>query len=128
MYKVVRKKNRRLVSCVISKSLFSWGGWWTVRYIPHKWVKARKGKLFVCESFDNAKSFLLSERGDEIWECQTKNAKEFPYLSKLLRGMLKEFWKNNESGFERLRPALPTYGADEVKLTKKVWPVKVEKR
>ena len=41
--------------------------------------------------------------------------------------MLKEFWKNNESGFVRLSPIVPTYGADEVKLTKRVWPVR-EKR
>jgi len=121
MYKVLRKKRGRLVSCVISKSLFSWSRWWTITYIPQRWVKARKGKLFVFKSFGDARCFYESEHGDEIWRCQTKNVKKFGHVSKLLRGMFKEFW-NNENGFEKFLPLLSTYGADEVKLTKKVWP------
>jgi len=120
-YKVLRKKHGRLVSCITSKSLFSWGNWWTVRYIPQKWVKARKGKLFVFGSLEDAKSFYVNEHGHEIWECLTKNATKFIHLSKLCDGMFKEFWKNNEEGFEILLPLLVTYGADEVKLTQKVW-------
>lgn len=122
MYKVLRKKRGRLVSCVISKSTFLGGKWWTVRYIPQRWVKARKGKLFVFKSLHDAKLFKSNERGDEIWRCQTKNSKSFPCLSRLLPGMFKEFWKNNDDGFEKLFVILPTHGADEVKLTKKVWP------
>ena len=125
MYKVLRKKNGRLVSCITSKNLFlRWGNWWTVRYIPQTWTRARKGKLFVFEYLENARRFCASECGDEIWECLTKNAEKFPYLSKLSSGMLKEFWKNNDKGFEKLIPHLPTYGSDEVKLTKKVWPLR----
>jgi len=122
MYKVLRKNRGRLLSCVICKGVFLGGRWWTVRYIPHKWVKARKGKLFVFKLLEDAKHFYNNEHGDEIWRCQTKNTKKFRCLSKLLRGMFKEFWKNNESGFAKLSPYISTYGADEVKLTKKVWP------
>jgi len=122
MYKVLRKKGGRLISCVISKKVFSWSNWWTVRYIPQTWVRARKGKLFVCKSLRDARRFCASEYGHEIWRCQTKNVKEFPYVSRLYKEMFKEFWENNDGGFEKFIPKIPTYGADAVKLTKKVWP------
>lgn len=127
MYKVLKKKNGRLVSCIISKGIFSGHSWWTVRYIPQRWVKARKGKLFVFRLLEDAKHFRVNEHGDEIWRCQTKNTKKFPCLSKLSQGMFKEFWKNNDYGFAKLFPYVSTYGADKVKLTKRVWPVR-EKR
>ena len=123
MYKVLlRKKNRRLVSCVTGRGGFSGHNWWTVRYIPHKWIKARIGKLFVCKSLEDAKRFYINEHGSEIWRCQTKNAKKFSCLSKIYQGMFKEFWKNNDEGFTKMFPYISTYGADEIKLTKKVWP------
>jgi len=123
MYKVLRKKHGRLVSCVTGKCSSSCLNWWTVRYIPQQWIKARKGKLFVFKSLSDARRFCAREHGHEIWRCQTKNVEEFIYLSQLYKKMFKEFWKNNVRGFNKLFLQIPTYGADEVKLTKKVWPI-----
>ena len=123
MYKVLRRENGKLVSCVIGSEnnphdeLIKW----KLTYYPNRWKKAKMGKIILCKTLEDAKETLKLQQGDEIWRCQTKGAIHLKRLAHLGGESFKKFWNNQYlSSYMCLAHVPPVYGADKIKLTKKV--------
>lgn len=126
MYKVLRRENGNLVSCVIGKpSLTELDKGWQITYLPYRWVKAKVGKIIVCKTLDDAQHVRDTEYAHEIWRCKTKKAMLLPFLASLADYLFKVFWEGSRplsEFFERLNSSVPIYGADRIMLTKRIWP------
>lgn len=123
MYKVLRKEDGKLVSCVVGNPKALQLKDWQITYTPNEWIKAKVGKIIVCKTLGDAKWVLGVEDAHEIWRCQTKKAVRLPMLARLRQGLFEEFWEGIRLDYyDSFTPPRPIYGADTIKLTKKVWP------
>ena len=123
MYKVLRKEDEKLVSCVVGNPEVFQLKDWQITYTPNEWIKAKIGKVIVCKTLGDAKIVLHAEDAHEIWRCQTKKAVHLSRLACPKKGLVEEFWKGvSLNWLDLLTPYFSTYGADTIKITKKVWP------
>ena len=120
MYKVLRRENGKLVSCVIGTFGIKDVDAWIIVYPVNRWKKAKIGKIILCKTLADAKETLKIQQGDEIWQCQTRGTKRFSHLAHIGANNFKIFWEGNMRSL--MICPVPTYGADRIKLTKKVWP------
>lgn len=67
-------------------------GWYRVRYQPNQWTKARKGKLFVFNSRQEANKFLRSGFGDCVLSCKVKGLSQPRGSLGRLYQTYAEFW------------------------------------
>lgn len=138
MYKVVKRENGLLISCIINKSFLPSKyvlHKWQVKYTPYKSMKAKKGDVFIFKYLKDAEYFinsvlsrLFDKHSYEIWECEAKNVKKVVSLAKLLDDFFKLFW-GGELLDEFTSPSpsssfmsIPrgSYRASSIKLTKRV--------
>lgn len=126
MYKVLRKENGNLVSCVMGKPGLKFLHDWKITYPPNKWVKPKIGKVIVCKTLNIAKQVFDTENAHEIWRCQTRKTVEIKKLisfSEDTMHLFIAFWMHRKlPDFDYLIVPFRSYGADKIKLTKKVWP------
>ena len=124
MYKVLRREDGKLVSCVIGYRETEIGlKKWELTYYPHRWKKAKIGKIILCKTLKDAIETSRIQQGDEIWRCQTKGAIHLKRLAHLSGENFERFWNDRYlSSYMYFAHVPPVYGADRIKLTKKVWP------
>lgn len=130
MYKVLRREDGKLVSCVIGRdelsgrSSLEYLKKWQLTYYPNRWKKAKLGKVIICKTLEVARGVYRAENADEIWKCEAENVVQIKELLDLrvMSKYFNKFWRCLAIFTELLFPPFPTYGADRIKLTKKVWP------
>jgi hypothetical protein len=115
VYKIVRNEDRRLVSpCAVYS--------WQVEYIPHEWVYAKRGKLFVFSDLYFATQFLhtFKQRDNlQIWECETTNEELITHVA-IAASANEMFWEGKVSSWETTAAPEGTWISPAIKLTERV--------
>lgn len=117
MYKVVRKKDDKLVSYVDHEN--------ALEYTPGEWISPKIGKIFVFETYDDAMFFLRLHSPDkkldqyEIYYCDVVNPQKCENVADTR--FIREFWDGTIEFRHVCKSPKGTYMCDKILLKKRVF-------